>query len=136
MVKYDDLTKMGEAWVTMNGETFRKGSFYVGMMNGYAFEKLAANPPANVDAEVDEIIADIDKLPLINAGAFEFFTPYEWCRRGGEGRVLICMVYLRRNPKAITPEVEDIINHRAKAGTPLFRDTVKKVLGSPSWFQY
>lgn len=38
------------------------------MMNGYAFEKLAANPPENVDAEVDEIIADIDKLPLINAG--------------------------------------------------------------------
>ncbi|EGN95875.1 hypothetical protein SERLA73DRAFT_187125 [Serpula lacrymans var. lacrymans S7.3] len=136
MVKYDELTKMGEASVVMNGETVRKGSFYVGMVNGVAFEKLAEDPPAHAGELADVIIADIDKLPLVNAGAFEFFTPVEWLANGGEGRSLICLVYLRRVPEAITPEVQQALNARAKRGTSLFRQTVKKVLNNPSWYEY
>ncbi|GBE88135.1 hypothetical protein SCP_1203650 [Sparassis crispa] len=128
MVKYDELTRVGEA--------FRKGSFYVGMVNGFAFEKLAANPTETAEEDADKIVSDINRLPLINAGAFEFFTPIEWLNRGGEGRALICLVYLRREPKAITPEVQKQINFRAKTGTPLFRSTIKKVLSSPSWYEY
>lgn len=40
------------------------------MLNGYAFESLAANPTEDADTKVDEIISEIDKLPLINAGQY------------------------------------------------------------------
>ena len=46
----------------------RKGSFYVGMLNGVAFERLAANPPPDVLEQFDEIVADVNKLPLVAAG--------------------------------------------------------------------
>jgi len=138
MVKYEEVSRMGEGTIQMNGETVKKGSFFVGMMNGQAFERAAAQNTLSpeVIAKRDEVVTDLDRLPLVNAGAFTFFTPIEWLR-GSEGRQIVALVYLRRKPEDITPEVKEHLNAGVRNGssTLLFRDTVKSVLPTPTWYE-
>ncbi len=92
-----------------NGLVTRAASYGASMINAYFFDQMLRHDGEyKVASDMTRIVAiENELLPALKElGFFRLFNVTEWLRTEHHGRLLIALLYLRRNPEELTPEIK------------------------------